>query len=480
MKSILENPFRLAGLMANASEKEIQKQKSKITKYASIGKQIDSEFDFPFLGKIDRSEESVKKAFSDIEQNHDKVKQALFWFLKTNPFDETSINYLINNDKEKAIEIWEKVTNGKEVNSKNFSCFSNIGTLKLLSDSKDEIREGLEAKFKMIESPSFTDFVHTVADQTYTIDNKRQAEQFVDDILRQFKGKFSSSDTIKLFNNCNGSTQKYLSLKFTEEPLHKIESQIESTRNKRKSDKSGAYELGLKLFVNCKDDLSMLKSLLGESDLKYKMVADNLAKEIMQCGIDYFKAWEDTKDPAVEGIKLLKHAKSIATSQQTIDRIDSNLEGMEEFKDKEITQAIDLLRSVKNAFESNKKKITADVMNMRLGYNQTINWTKVNEHIDNSLDWDKVVEFILEVIPQENIQKIKNHPDTTKINEYKSLVDFIFTKLNYTRRSNVKYLKYWGTIPDSSGTPISKGFPTWAWWVIGIIIFVILLRACES
>ena len=28
--------------------------------------------------------------------------------------------------------------------------------------------------------------------------------------------------------------------------------------------------------------------MLDESDLKYQLIADNLAKEIMQCGIDYF------------------------------------------------------------------------------------------------------------------------------------------------------------------------------------------------
>lgn len=267
MKLIQDNPYRIAGILANSSEKELQKQKSKITKYASIGKQVDSELDFPFFGNVDRSESSITKAFSGIEQNQDKVSHSLFWFLKANTFDETAINYLINGDKEKAVEIWDKVTNGKEVTSKNFSCFNNIGTLKLLSNSKDEIKEGLEAKIKLIESPNFADFVHTVADQTYTIDNQKQAEKFVDDLLKQFKGKYSSSDTLKLFSNCNGTTQKYLSQKFTEEPIHKIESQIETCKKKRKENKGNAYEFGLKLYTNTKDELALLKSILGTSDV---------------------------------------------------------------------------------------------------------------------------------------------------------------------------------------------------------------------
>lgn len=331
MKLIQDNPYRIAGILSNANARELERQKAKITRYASIGRQVDSELDFPFLGNIDRSESSITKAFSGIEQNQDKVSHSLFWFLKANTFDETAINYLINGDKDKAVEIWDKVTNGKEVTSKNFSCFNNIGTLKLLSDSKDEIKEGLEAKIKLIESSNFADFVHTVADQTYTIDNQKQAEKFVDDVLKQFKGQYSSSDTLKLFSNCNGTTQKYLSQKFTEEPLHNIESQIESTKNKRKTNKSGAYELGLKLFVNCKDDLATLKSLLGTSDLRYKMIADNLAKEVMQCGIDYFQEWKESKNPSEEGLKLLKYAQSIAIGSQTKDRIKENINGIEEW-----------------------------------------------------------------------------------------------------------------------------------------------------
>lgn len=372
MKLIQDNPYRIAGILSNANARELERQKAKITRYASIGKQVDSDLDFPFLGNVDRSESSITKAFSGIEQNQDKVSHSLFWFLKANTFDETAINYLINGDKEKAVEIWDKVTNGKEVTSKNFSCFNNIGTLKLLSNSKDEIKEGIEAKIKLIESPSFSDFVHTVADQTYTIDNQKQAEKFVDDILKQFKGRYSSSDTLKLFSNCNGTTQKYLSQKFTEEPIHKIESQIESTKNKRKTNKSGAYELGLKLFVNCKDDLATLKSLLGTSDLTYKMIADNLAKEVMQCGIDYFQEWKESKNPSEEGLKLLKYAQSIALGSQTKDRIKENIEGMQEWAEtapikddlnfitnklKNFQNAVDSIENAKSLVSSCKSKL---------------------------------------------------------------------------------------------------------------------------
>lgn len=461
MKLIQDNPYRIAGILANSSEKELQKQKSKITKYASIGKQVDSELDFPFFGNVDRSESSITKAFSGIEQNQDKVSHSLFWFLKANTFDETAINYLINGDKEKAVEIWDKVTNGKEVTSKNFSCFNNIGTLKLLSESQQEIKEGLEAKIKLIESPNFSDFVHTVADQTYTIDNQKQTEKFVDDVLKQFKGKYSSSDTLNLFGNCNGTTQKYLSQKFTEEPLHKIEGQIENCKKKRKANKGNAYEFGQKLYTSTKDDLTLLKSILGTNDLKYKALADQLANEIMQCGIDYFNESQEnnSRDNYLESSqKLTKLADSIAVGKMAKDRAKDSLATLENMKDREINKAIAILSSIKLAYEKAISEIDAQVheMTLRMSYNQTINYSKVDKMKADCLNWNKVVEVVSDGISMNDIEIIQRCSNQAKVSEYKNLVDFLIGKLGPIQINQIKHICYWKDVRAAQAKSTAK------------------------
>jgi hypothetical protein len=261
MDLIKHNPYRIAGILSNSTERELQKQKAKIKAYSKVGKEIKSDYDFQILENIIRTEDSIDKAFSNVEQNQDKVNFALFWFLNVNPFDNTAIEYLKNGDGEKAVEIWGKVTLNKDVNSKNFSAFNNIGTYKLLSHAQDDIKEGIEAKIKLIESDFFENFVHLVADETFTIDNKRQIEILIDELLTHFKNQYSTSETLQLFSMCNGSTQNYLSRKFTEEPIYGIESQIETSKKQRKENKSSAYEFGLRLFTNTKENLSLLKSL---------------------------------------------------------------------------------------------------------------------------------------------------------------------------------------------------------------------------
>jgi hypothetical protein len=438
MNIIINNPYRIIGILSNATAKEVQSRKGKVTAYAKVGKQITSEYDFPFFDSIDRDQNKIEKAFSAIQQSKDMLENSLFWFLNTNSFDETAICYLSNGDKEKAIEIWEKVTTEKEINAKNYSCFNNIGTLKLLGESQEEIKEGIEKKIKLIESQSFTNFVHSVAGEAYIIDNQKQVEIFINDILKQFQGKFSNSETLKLFSNCNGTTQRYLSQKFTEEPLHNIESQIEITKKKRNENKIGSFKFGLKLYENTKSDLTLLKSLLGVNDLKYKMIADNLAKEIMQCGIDYFNESQEndsTEDYQENAMRLNKLAESIAVGKLTKDRAKDHIATLEEMKDIELIQVVGILKSVKELYEENERKIYAQIRKelninnlsssdmIRLAEN--INMSAVVNHVKNSIEWQKVNEMIVELLSENNLKKIKESNKDEQKREFLELANWL-------------------------------------------------------
>jgi hypothetical protein len=461
MVLIENNPYRIAGILSNATERELQRQKAKIKAYTKVGQEIKSDFDFQVLGNIDRTEDTVNKAFSNVEQNEDRVNFSLFWFLNTSPFDNTAIEYLKNGDEEKAVEIWKKVTQNKDVNSKNYSAFNNLGTYKLLSRDKSDIKTGIEAKIKLIESEYFESFVHSVADETFTIDNQKQSEKLIDELLMQFKNQYSSSETWEFFSGCNGTTQKYLSKKFTEEPLHKIESQIESCKKKRKADKGSAYEFGLGLLKKTKKDLSLLKSLLGTSDLKYTVVADQLANEIMQCGIDYFNESQenDSSENYLESSqKLTKLADSIAVGKLAKDRAKDSLATLEEMKDGEVNKAIAILSSIKMAYDKAISEIEAQVSAMRvtMSYNQTVNYSKVDKMKANCLNWNKVVEVVSDGISMNDVEVIQRSPNQSKVSEFKNLVDFLFDKLGPIQINQVKHLCFWKDVRAAQAKSTAK------------------------
>jgi hypothetical protein len=225
-------------------------------------------------------------------------------------------------------------------------------------------------------------------------------------------------------------------------------------------------------------------SILGKSDIKIISISDKLANEILQCSIVYFNYCQEEESnieyfkPAVN---LAEIAGSIAIGSLTKDRVKENMISLEEMKDRELAQAIQTLQSIKNAYNTNKSKIENEVRSMQMGYNQTINWSKVYDMIENSLDWDKVVELIQRVIPHKNINKIKNINNQTSQNEYKSLVNFVMSKLNYSQKNKVRYISFWQA-PTKIAVPTSgdiEKIPDWIKWVGGIVLFIILINACN-
>lgn len=477
MYVIVNNPFRVAGVLANTTERELQKQKTRIKAYTKVGKEVESDFDFQVIPGITRTEESVNEAFSKIEQNQDRVSIGLFWFLNESPFDNTAIEYLKNGDDSKAKEIWEKITAGKEVSSKNFSAFNNLGTLKLLSKDDQDLKEGIELKIKLIESAHFENYVHAVADETFTINGQKQAELFIDAVLDNLPARLTGSDAMSLFTGLAGFSWQYATSKFTEEPIHRIEGQVESCKKKRKASKLQAYEYGLKLYTSTKDDLALLKELIGTDDLKYKAIADQLANEILQCGIDYFN--ESQKNNASGNYlesaeKLNKLAATIAVGSLTKDRAKDSLATLADMKDGEIKRAIQILKSIEDAYKQACSEIDEQIKDLVYGpstgglrltprgaFNDRIDWTKVDEAKRKCLNWDKVTDVVKENIRPDDVEKIQKCPSQEKVSEYKRLVNFLISKLQPMKnhRSNpverIKYLCYWQDLP--SNKPMSSG-----------------------
>lgn len=455
MKQITNNPYRIIGILSNATAKEIQARKGKITAYAKVGKQISSEFDYTFLEIIEKDQNIIEKSFSAIQQSKEMLNHSLFWFINTNSFDDTALKYLTNGDKDKAAQIWEKVTFDKDVTSKNFSCFNNFGTLKLLGTTLAEIQQGIDAKVKLIESSHFKTFVELVAGDAFLYDSQNQLIYFVDEVFLQFNGKYTVSSILKLFKNCNDATKKYVSEKFTETPFQNIETAIESTKKKRNQSQIEAFKFGNQLYNDCKSNLELLKTLIGAHDLKYQLIADNLAKEIMQCGIDYFNESQDnesTENYLENAMQLNQIAISIAEGKLTKDRAKDHIATLEEMRDNELSEAITLLESIKELYIENEKKIRAQIKELEetdidiiLG-RSVINTRTVEDNIKNSIQWDKVNDMLKTLLSDKNLVKIRESNQFEKKQKLFQLMNWL--KEKSTKSSTVvSFINKYNQIP---------------------------------
>lgn len=353
MQLIKNNPFRLLGLPANASERELQKQLSIIKRFVEVKQDKSFDYDFTFLGPLNRNEASVKEAANKIEQSTNRVFYGLHWFINYNHIDETAVGYLKQNNIEKAIQIWEKLVNSSPVNESNFNAYSNLSTIilgyKCLNGTVaiENLEKGMQLKLSLLSSKAFNKFSDAVGGILSNEDADYYIDKFFSEILNILiryskQNKISSKQIIDVFSKLPGNAKRIALEKFTSEPIRKIENRVDNTTQERNKNPQNGYKLGEKLFLDCRDELHQLKDIFGVSNLQYQSVANKVASEILQCSIEYFNAFQNdfNYDPGNDCYRLNKYADSIAVNGTVKHRIKEGLEYLTKWEQERPTREV--------------------------------------------------------------------------------------------------------------------------------------------
>ena len=342
MDLIHQNPFRVLGLPVTSSDKDIAKRIDHISLYAEMGKPIEYDEDHYFPIKPIRTEESVKEAKQSIDQPFDKLFHSLFWFWEgvKNTVDEMAFNELKSGNVDKALRFWGKEVD-KGVNSKNKSNYQNLATLLLgLSQeggvlNKEYYFNSLTISGEFLASGDFEKFSNQVLGEKHNVKLTETINHYVDEMVsitnqylgkRKSKHKVTVKEALENFSSYPDSIIEDIERKFIGENIYNIEQQIEIAINKKNKDATKSNKAGFELFENTKEDIRKLNSVLLKSNLKYQLIADKLAGEILQCGVIYFNEYfESETEAGEEALKLANHAKKIAIGNEPIDNINENI-----------------------------------------------------------------------------------------------------------------------------------------------------------
>ena len=161
MELIDKNPYRILGVFSNASLKEITANKTKLARYASVGKSVSFDADMDgVLPPVTRTAESVEKAFADLSLPQDKLKYALFWFVKDTNFDELALGHLNAGNSDKAAELF-----GKR------ECWSGLMNSGVLAMAHGDLSTAIGYITKVIHTSDYrTALVKAVSSDTYQIE----------------------------------------------------------------------------------------------------------------------------------------------------------------------------------------------------------------------------------------------------------------------------------------------------------------------
>lgn len=379
MQFIKENPYRVLGILANSTERELQKQIARVKRFAEIGKNATSELDFEFLGLISRTNDDIQAAASKIEQSHKKIPHALNWFISINNFDEIAINSLKEGNVEKAIDIWDK-TLKTEISSRNYSSYNNLSTLytALAFQGRNldlkQLSKGVYLKSALFKSAYFQDFCKLIGGEDAVLDKEKIIKHYVDSIVENIAPHIGNKQdrslkTLTIFKAYPEYIKKYLFDKFTQAEYSRVESKIAETESKRSDDESDANEAAEELYQSTKKDVEYLKSVLDKNDVKLQLLLNNLADELIQCAIDYFNFWceDDTSDEFYSNaLTIAEYAIALEPTGQVKQRIEENTQNIKNWAEdaknsqnqQEIEERFELLAQKIKQFDNGHQSIT--------------------------------------------------------------------------------------------------------------------------
>jgi hypothetical protein len=423
MQAIINNPYRILGVLAGASNKEITRQANNLKKYIAAGIDPPVDFSFTNLDNFRRTVEDIDDAIERNDTDPEKIENALFWFWKGNDItDEPAFDALKEGNIQAALDIWDKLTTvteddgqcfWREITKKNASAYHNFFVASYLTNVNDQ--NAITAQIFFLESDYWRNFKEAVTDITYSSSKKELQLLFLNTLISE--KTVETGKLVKIIEKADFAAKtdflKGISKTFTE----KITAQIDVSEKKRRENKAKADATGKNLYRQTQADLKQLKEIFGTQDFSYSNVADKVANEILQCSIDYFNdSQEKERDSDCLEIakELAKNAQSIAVGSMTKERISENLRTLEEMKDKEITEAIQVLQFIKKAYDDvnsiynianfqNRKVVNTEKVNITFKQMLTTEFCRKIENCRNYNLLDKYHVLLSSIIGKSNV-----------------------------------------------------------------------------
>ena len=322
LNKLVSNPFRILGVYSNARPAEIVSNCDEMEAYISIGQPVSFDLDLNnLMPTVVRSADSVSNAKKQINLPKDKLKYALFWFVKDSSSTH-ALNYLKNGDFANANAVFEI--------EDAFSTCINQAVVAML---QEDLGTAISYTTDMIHNDELRNsFVSAICGSAFLISEDEIAHLYIDTLLEEN----NASDLMDLFQEYGTSEgdDDYLREKAIGEPISRINAEIAQAKAVKRDEADANYRAGVALMNATKKDLAEVKNMLGASDMKFQMLADELAGAILQCGINYYNNAADSKR-IDKAMLLQKYACKIAVGQMCKDRCNQNVAILEKEKEKE-------------------------------------------------------------------------------------------------------------------------------------------------
>jgi hypothetical protein len=334
---VLNNPFRVLGLPATASNRDITKRISDLETFAELGKSKAYPHDFPALGELDRSLEAIKDAARKIEQAEGRLFHSFFWFRAGDSVDELALESLAAGNVDEATELWDKQLGKK--GTKKYTWRLNRGVLHLLkADSpalnKQEMDEALEVLGFVIDDDLDDSIQDVLAGNESSLNRENLWRRVVDEIvslIQSCSGNPYGRNALKVvesFWSFPADAREYVSSKIVNPLIQDVQDAIKVSEGLRADEDLEALKAKNNLD-KVEWIIRELEEVLGEDDIRFQTIANAFADEVCACAV---KALNKFNNPKL-AMTLIQWADDLPSFSRVKSRIEENLETIQGWVD---------------------------------------------------------------------------------------------------------------------------------------------------
>lgn len=312
IKSITNNPYRILGVYSNSPKKEQVANKGKMQAFLRVKKSMPFKLDLQgLLPDVQRTQELVDYADSELALSAGQIKHAQFWFINKTPIDGVAFNHLTSGNLDSAIDFWRK--------SLNYSSLQNLFVCYLI---KEDYTAALNAAVVLYNQYA-KEFVAEI-DEKANISINTLIQTIVDVI---------SNDGIDLLpiskRLSDDQWYKIIEEKKVDPLISQLNSHVSEAKATKGKGASARLIAGNKLKTATSPLLATLHRILSLNDTRYQMIADKIAQEVLQCSIDYYNDTNDVDSPA-KALPLCEYAKAVAVGNAAKQRCEQNYDVIKE------------------------------------------------------------------------------------------------------------------------------------------------------
>lgn len=306
---ISNNPFRILGVCANASPREIVSNKNKMNAFLKVNRPVEFPLDLSqLLGNPVRTQETVTAADSALTDKDDRRRAAQFWWLNgSTPLDEAAFRHIAAGDLDAALAVWEK--------DRNMSSLANASVAHLI---KGNIRPAVVAASRLYESFA-EDFARAV-----DVPSATRAE-LVEGYVSSVTEGWPQTDLDLLFGQdfpdwWNTDVRSAL----VDPIVAQLNDALQACRKAKGQGYQKRFNAGIQLDTVSAPLFRKLRKVVKINDVALVNISDKIANEILQCSIDAYNDCDNPPAFAPEALKLLLKAKRVALGSVTKQRIKEN------------------------------------------------------------------------------------------------------------------------------------------------------------